>query len=98
MRPVVQPISIIGIAILMDQPALPVRLVVFPLALIFAPVLPDLDASTFALPFGVPLPLVNRIIVKLTRSLGVEVWILEQRLVVEEEGTEPRLGLASCMV
>lgn len=65
---VIGPVTLVHVAVRVDQAALAVRHVPTPVAHVLAPVAPDLGASAFAVACLVPLALVDSTVVQLERS------------------------------
>ena len=77
MRFVIQPLTLVDIAILVNEATSPIGSVIFPVPYVLAAVFPQLDAS--ALPIAshsVPLPEIYRSIVKFKRTTVLEMILL----------------------
>jgi hypothetical protein len=64
---IIEPLSFVDISVRMNEPTSSIGHIVFPVALILAAVLPDLDTPTVTKSFFSPLALINGSIIKLIR-------------------------------
>lgn len=91
MRTVVEPLAVVDVAILVNEPSLSVDLVLLPHADKLAAILPHLGALALSVAGTlVPLADVDRVVVQAAGTFGDEVLgVGDIQLVIDAEGSQP---------